>query len=457
MSLVEAIYRRTPIFVQDCLCSIEGARINRNRFDKKFFALLGEYESRSRWSDEELFDYRNRRIREFIIHCEHTVPYYRRLFKENDISSRDIKTLEDLSSIPILEKHTVQERYAELLSERIPERQRRIEHTSGTTGAGLRFAVTPESIREQWAVWWRYRRMHGIEMKTWCGHFAGRTIVPASQKKPPFWRYNFPGRQIMFSGYHVNEDNMRSYISELESKKPQWLHGYPSLLTLIAKYITENNIDLGYQVRWITVGAENLLAHQKNSIETAFGVKPIQHYGMAEGVANISEWPDGKLRIDEDFSAVEFIKSEVGSGFKVIGTNFTNPATPLLRYDCGDIVKLEDDSVDKRSVIDIDGRNEDYIILRDGTKVGRLDHIFKDMINVNECQLKQHKIGRIEIHLVKGNRYTSQDEVHLLNEFHTRVGNDVELNIEYVDSIERPATGKLRFVISSLQEGGISE
>ena len=157
--------------------------------------------------------------------------------------------------------------------------------------------------------------------------------MPREQMDPPFWRMNLPGRQVVFSGYHMSAKNLPSYCAELRRRQPPWLHGYPSLLTLLAAHLHETGFDLGYQVRWVTIGAESLLPHQAAMIERAFGVKPIQHYGLAEGVANVSECELGSLHVDEDFAAVEFLPLEQTALYRIVGTDFSNPAMPLIRYD----------------------------------------------------------------------------------------------------------------------------
>ncbi|MGB5948797.1 MAG: hypothetical protein WBG82_05715 [Parvibaculum sp.] len=115
-------------------------------------------------------------------------------------------------------------------------------------------------------------------------------------------------------------------------------------------------------MEWITLGAENSLAHQKHQIQTAFGITPVQHYGMEEGVANISEHPDHTLRIDEDFAAVELVPSDMPGLCKVVGTNFSNPAFPLLRYNVGDLVSANESPARsgafRRIIRTLDGRTE---------------------------------------------------------------------------------------------------
>src|SRR5690606_21955337 len=130
--------------------------------------------------------------------------------------------------------------------------------------------TTAQALQVQWATWWRYWRWHGIQPGTWCGYFGGRSVVPVRQKFPPYWRINYPGRQILFSAYHMNPGNLGHYMDELRNRRPPWLHGYPSQLALIASHMIDTGYDLGYQPQWVTVGAENLLPHQVTAIAAAF-------------------------------------------------------------------------------------------------------------------------------------------------------------------------------------------
>ena len=460
---VEKIYLKLPVAIQNFACSIEGWRIKYSRYNSDFYKYLYETERRSFWDRKQLFEYRDLRLRRFIMHAATTVPYYRHKFKEIGIDPRSIKTIKDLKYLPLLTKNEVKMHFNEFISEAIPRSKMILSHTSGTTGSGFHFYTTMDSVHEQWAIWWRYRLWHGITMDTWCAYFGGRSIVPMSQNRPPFWRYNIPGKQVLFSGYHMSDDTLPYYIKELRGRKLVWLHGYPSLIALLASYIVDNNIELGYEVKCVTTGAEDLLPQQSALIKKAFGVLPKQHYGLAEGVANISECEYGNLHVDEDFSAVEFVPIDNSTKYKIIGTNFTNFAMPLIRYDTQDIATLlpqeESCSCGKagRIVASIDGRQEDFVVLKNGTRIGRMDHVFKDLLNIREAQIYQRKAGEIFVRVVKGLYYTEKDEHTLIDELRKRVGNDTKIVIEYVSSLPRTSTGKLRFVNSGLKEGQIRQ
>lgn len=452
----ENFYLKLPMPLQNLACCLEGARIQRSRFGESFSRILKEYEARVVLPHEEIIQFRDSRVREFVRHAYETTVFYRKQFDNLGIRPEDIRSLGDLKLLPILTKEVVQENLSEFISDVISQIPHVWVHTSGTTGGGLRFPTTLEAQKEQWATWWRYRKWHGITPDNWSGHFGGRPIVPATQEKPPFWRFNFPGKQILFSGYHMNDKNMKYYVETIKKKKIKWIHGYPSLLALLAGYVIENNIDLEDSVKWVTVGSENLLPQQCKVIKEAFCVYPIQHYGLAEGVANFSQCNLGHLHVDEDFAGVEFIPDVYRNVFRIIGTNFTNKVFPLLRYDTKDIVTVESDAICSceipgRIVRAIDGRKEDYIYLKDGTKVGRLAHVFADAINIKEAQIYQKEIGKIEIRLVPNDSFSSEDIILLKKRIMERTGCKININFCFVDKITKTKANKLRFVISDIQ------
>ena len=325
-------------------------------------------------------------------------------------------------------------------------------HTSGTTGGGLVFPQTREMERVTWATWWRYRQWHGLHQDDWCLYFGGRSVVPLSQQHPPYWRWNHPGRQLIFSGYHLSEKTAPDYAKAIFDAQIGWIHGYPSMLALLASFAIEQDLPLP-KIRVVTLGAESLLPSQQSVIAAAFKAPVVEHYGQAEGVANISQCPAGRLHVDEDYAGVEFLPLENIPGlFRVVGTNWHNPAFPLLRYDTGDLVTLDADAPCPcgrlgRLVRTIDGRQEDYVVLPNGARIGRMDHIFKDMVNVREAQIAQQGDGQIVVRIVRGARFTEADERMLLDEFRKRLGRDSKISCQYVDVIPRTKSGKFRLVV----------
>ena len=455
-------YSALPVFLQNVACSAYGYRLNCRRYSGEYRRLEREAFERERWTREQLASFVNARLRRIVKHAGTSVVYYRKLFADLKIDYRDISTVSDLATLPVLNKRTVQEHAIEFASEHSRVLKSTVVHTSGTTGAGLVFPMSLEGEREQWAACWRYRRRFGVNHGTWYAHFFGKSVVPFDQEKPPFWRVNWPGRQILFSAYHMSPQHLPCYIDELNRRRPSMIQGYPSLLYLLASYMVSQHVRLDYEPRAVMTSSESLLAHQRQVIEQAFGIPCRQLYSLTEGVASISECPQGRLHVDEDYAYLEFLPLGDTSAYKVMGTTLTNLAFPLLRYDTGDVVEI-DSSCGRcqcgrpgRVVKSIDGRIEDYVVTPDGRKIGRLDHIFKDMVRIRQCQIVQDSVERVTFHIVRGPNYTPADEAALLAESRLRLGPLIRIDIAYTDTLERTSRGKLRFVISKVPEARIA-
>lgn len=448
------IYYKLPVIAQNLACYYEGRRIMKARYSYEFWRYLEEYESRNNWKYEQLIQYRDSKLQRMIKHCYETVPYYKKMFDKKSIDYRTIKTKDDLQVLPILTKELIKTNPNDFISTAISKDKLKIHPTGGTTGSGLSFYTTDEEEAEQWAVWWRYRRNLGIGFDMWCGNFGGKTVVSINNKKPPFWRYNTPGKQVFFSGYHINEQNAPYYAEEIIKRNIKWLHGYPSNLANLASCLLANGIKLN--IKYITIGSENLYEYQMDLISKAFNTTPYHHYGLTEGVANISQKLDGNLYIDEDFSVVEFINIEDALD-SIIGTSLTNWAMPLIRYDTGDQAifnhkEPDNNNIGGRRVDRINGRTNEFVVLKDNSRVSSaaLSLVFKDIVSIREAQIVQKEKDFILVRIVKTDTYSSSDEEKTTKALKERLGRNMRVTYEYVYKIPRTKSGKMRLVISEI-------
>jgi phenylacetate-CoA ligase len=173
-------------------------------------------------------------------------------------------------------------------------------------------------------------------------------------------------------------------------------------------------------------------------------------------VAMVSECPEGRLHVDEDYSVVEFVPApEAPGAYHLVGTTLDNEVFPLVRYRVGDIMRLAGPEPCRcgrhgRIVASIDGRQEDYLMLSDGALVGRVDHFFKDAVRVAEAQIIQERAGEAVFRIVRAAGYGKADETALRSEVYKRVGDRLAVSFEYVDALPRTKAGKLRLVVSEL-------
>ena len=134
----------------------------------------------------------------------------------------------EIKKLPILTKEKVKNNYNIILNNFEKDKSKLIS-TSGTTGSGLTFPIKNDMDRRQWAIWWRYRKWHGIKFGTWCGWFGGRKILSYEIKKHPYWKMNYPLKQIMFSSHHLNINTVNYYLDKIIKTR---LLGYMGIRSL---------------------------------------------------------------------------------------------------------------------------------------------------------------------------------------------------------------------------------
>lgn len=437
--MLECIYNRAPVWVQNLMCSVKGWLLQRRRFGKGFFTELRRLEAREINPDAEL--------RSFL-GAIRNVPAYRDLFSRVEQVEHRAAMLEDF---PIINKAKVKERLDDYLNPDF-HGPMFLNHTSGTTGSGIVFPNSVAYENRQWATWWRYREELGIKFGTWCGWFGcAHMVVPINEKNAPYWRINRPGRQVMFSPYHLSADTVGAYMDEIVRRKLTWVHGYASHIRFLARLAIEKGLQPIEGVKFVTTGAENLLPAYVGDIKKVFPNALVRtHYGQTEGVANFRMTKEGDWVVDEDFAKVEFIPYDEANPerCRIVGTSFSNLAFPLVRYDIGDvaIVKWVDG---KAKVVGIEGRENEYYIMKDGTKIStmRVYDIFKEAGNVVEAQLKIHGDDAVEMVVVKGEKFSNKDEREIFALAKKYLGEGIQTSISYVDKIERTKSGKFRAIV----------
>lgn len=452
-----ALYGRAPTWAQNLLCSAEGLRLRRQRFSGEFDDRLAAARIREQWTMAQLQAHRLVRVRAMLVHAEQRVPYWRDVFAQLGFVPARMAHLDELDALPVTTKDVVIREGLRMRATSLPHGVERdcIElQTSGTTGAGLRLGLSRGAMREQWAICWRYRMWHGLVPGTWCAQLGGRVIVPLERDRPPYWRTNWPGRQLLLSGYHLGPSTADHYLEEIAQRRIQWIHGYPSMIAVLADAAASSSVRLP-ALRWVTLASESLHPAQRRRIVAGFGVVPREHYAQTESIANFSECPLGRLHVDEDHAHVEFIPHGTDANgratARVVGTALDNWHQPFVRYDTGDLVVLSTEACacgrPGRIVDEVDGRREDVLVLRNGAIVGRADHIFKSLEFIREAQIRQRRAGEIAIHVVPRGPWTAAHEAELRDAARSRLGADTTIDVVLCERIARTPAGKFRMVV----------
>ncbi len=455
-TLAYKIYKNLPWWLQNVVCSAKSVFVLRERYGKEYKKATEFLEASQWWSYNELVEYQNGKLREVIRRAYETVPYYRELFENLKLKPSDIKTVDDLPRLPILNKEIVRARFADMISTAWPKNKIVPGETGGTTGTALKLAYSKETIQWQWAIWQRHQRRFGITEKDSKITFGARAIVPLNKMTPPFWRRIVPMNRTYVSIHYMTIENMPILVDYLNRRNVKVYNGYPSGLYLLANHLLENNIKLKHPPKCVISGTESLLPYQRLAIEKAFSCEVCDQYGVSEYCGNISECEKHSYHVDMEFGIVELIHDDMlpSDQRRIILTGLHNPVMPFIRYDIGDVATIKSGicSCGRQSpmVAAIDGRIEGYILTPDGRRLGRLDVLFKDTQSIREIQLVQEKIESVTLKIAKRPEYTSEDEKTLIRNVRKYLGDVIAINVEYVDMIPREPNGKFRQVVSNV-------
>lgn len=450
------VYERLPILLQNAACSLAGINMRRTRHNRTFWRALRFLDESQWWSLPQQHAYQNEQLRRVIKHAYETVPYYREVMEQRKLAPDDIRSVDDLPKLPILEKTTVRRRTGDMLSRAIPENRRCYGHTSGTTGTALLVASDPVTQPWQWAVWWRHRQRFGLKIHQPFVVFAGRSVVPLSQSDPPIWRRNLPMHQTYVSVHHMTKQNMAALVDYLQRRRVAFYAGYPSALYLFATYLLDHGIRLRYPPRITSTGAESLLPHQRAVIERALETEVVDQYGATEQCGNISECEHHTYHVDMEFGVVEFLPLEglPSSVRRIVCTGFHNAAMPFIRYNIGDIATVSDRPCPcgraAPTVEKIDGRIDSYVITPDGRQLGRLGFMFKETEAIEEAQFVQDRIDHLFVRVVRNARYGASDEANLVRSLRAYLGDQIKIELDYVSAIPREPNGKFRVIVSEV-------
>jgi phenylacetate-CoA ligase len=455
--LVEQIYPRLPVFLQNAACWYYGKKEARVRFGSVFDQRLAELLNSEKWSASEIEAYQNEKLRLLVRDAYENVPYYRKRWKSLKISPDDIKSRDDLVKLPVLTKEDVRENFDRIVSRKASKRDLVFRHTSGTTGKALHFYTTKAAIAFQWAVWWRHRLRFGLELESWHANFTGKRVVPLEQRTPPYWRWNAPIHQALLTMHHLTPGKINSVMEFLNSHRFEFYSGYPSIIHMLAVNAREAGLRLQVAPRAVVTGAENMLDFQRRDIHQFTGAILTDQYGCSEGCGNASHCPKFVYHEDFEFGILEGVERTPGDPVKaILCTGFACDDFPFIRYEVGDSGVWQPQATrcacgrSSRVLLRIEGRQDDYVLTPEGRRIMRFDYVFKDALNLKEVQIVQEQLGEITIRAVLRAGYTKQDEIQIGGEIHRWISPALKVRFDYVPEIERERNGKFRAVVSRL-------
>lgn len=456
MGFLERVYDKSPICFQNIMASVSGYQKNRNRYGKVYYEQLKFLREFDKLSLEDKLDFQKKELIRFIRYANKNSPFYRELYKDVDIGS--ISNIADLKKLPIVDKEMIRSNINEVST--IPKKGALKGHTGGTTGKSLVVLGTPEDSMKRMAMLDHFKSRVGfqhLEMKR--ATFNGKHIVPPNQDKKIFWRYNRACKQMIYSSFHITEENMKYYVESLNHFKPQAIDGFFTCMCDVAGYIERHNIKLEFTPIAIFPTSETLTKSGRELLERVFKCKVYDQYASSEGAPFVTECKNQTLHVELASGVFEYY--EEGND-EVLVTSFTTHGTPLIRYRIGDSMNFDEDNkkcecgMEAPIVREIQGRRLDFLYTAEGAKInaGNVSNLFKNMPNaLIRAQTIQDKMDEIKILLEVDKRLYKQEYDELLKEeFVHKFGKETKVVVEHVDEITREKSGKFRMIKNNVDK-----
>jgi phenylacetate-CoA ligase len=419
----------------------------------------------TQWLSPELTrELQDEKLRRLIRHAYRNVPYYRARMQQAKLRPEDIKTQDDLAKLPFLTKADIRKHlFFDIMSENHDKGEILRIATSGSTGEPFVCYADRAQLEFRWAATlraqeWTGYRFGDATVRLW-HQTIGMTDSQAAKERADALLSN----RTFVPVFEMTEENLARTMRDIARVAPVLMDGYAEALDFLAHYVkSAGGTDV--RPRAIMSSAQTLPEPSRKLIEGAFGCKVFDKYGSREfsGIAYECDAHAGHHVVSEGY-VVEILRDgqpvapgEVG---EVVITDLNNYCMPFIRYRIGDLAVAMDAKAPcscgrgAAKIGDIQGRVQSII---QGTGGHFLPgtffaHYLKEFDHaIQRFQVVQDRPGALTFRVVKGGRFSQDVLDEVLATFRRYLGDDLVIDVEFVDDIALIRTGKHLASISHL-------
>jgi phenylacetate-CoA ligase len=407
------------------------------------------------WTREQILAFQTRRLQSLVRHAARGVPYYRRLFEQAGLRPDDIRSLDDLSRIPITSRADLQRLPPGDALAKGAEPEKLILHsTSGTSGEPLRILRTHFEenllkafrLREQFAYGMRptdrrasvglARRPEGLERVS-----GGRPFYSQLGLLRHEWVHCLlPAEEI---------------LARLRAIEPDVLGGYGGSIAWIAGSMTEED-RARIRPRMVFTGGENLTTQMRQQISQALGATVFDAYASHEHNLLASECPrGGRYHATEWNVILEVLRdgrpAGPGEEGEVVATALHSYAMPFIRYRLNDLVTRGETPCSCGAPVStlsrILGRTVEQFVLPDG----KLLHPYALVLPLlaeapwlRRYQIVQDRADRVLVKIVPLTHPGAEAVAAVARRLATALQGQLAVEVELVEDIPLEPSGKYR-------------
>ncbi len=322
---------------------------------------------------DQLRDLQLERLKAIVKTVYEKVPHYKRVFDEKGLRPEDVKTLEDLESIPFTTKNDLRDNYPfGMLAVPLGELAE-IHASSGTTGNPTVVAYTKNDIK----LW-----SHVMARTFACAGAMPDDIVQNAYGYGLFTGglgFHYGAMELGAAVVPTSSGQTKRQLKLMQDFGTTVLTCTPSYTIYMAEEAMDSGIDpRKTSIRLGILGAEPWSDGMRKEIEEKWDMVACDIYGLSEiigpGVAVECSAQEG-LHLFSDHFLPEIVNPDTGERVpdgekgELVLTTFTKEALPLLRFRIGDITSINHQPCEACGrtmprISKIFGRSDDMLIIR---------------------------------------------------------------------------------------------
>lgn len=320
----------------------------------------------------ELRTLQSERLKNLVVYLEEKSDFYKGKFDELGVSAGEIRSIEDISKLPITYKQDLRDHYPFGLFTVPKDELQRIHCSSGTTGKPTVVGYTKEDVDLFSEVVARSLNAAGAKPGMQLHNAYGYGIFTGGLG------LHYGAEKLGMSVLPISGGMTTRQVDLIIDFKPEVICCSPSYALTIADEFAKRGISADeISLKYAVLGSEPWTEIIRHHIEERLGVHATNIYGLSEiigpGVSMEDFEEKGGSYIWEDHFYPEILdpitKQPVPFGEEgvLVITTLTKKAMPLLRYWTNDITSLYYEENSKRTMVKMKpilGRADDMLIVR---------------------------------------------------------------------------------------------
>jgi phenylacetate-CoA ligase len=315
----------------------------------------------------------SQRLAEVVEYADQRQPFYKREFEAAGVTPHDIRSVDDITLLPITHKQDLRDNYPFGLFA-VPRRElNRIHASSGTTGKPTVVGYTKDDLDVFARVNARCLAMAGAEPGMMLHNAYGYGLFTGGLG------LHFGGELLGMSVVPVSGGMTDKQIMLINDFRPEVISCTPSYaLTLAAEFARRGIAPEEISLKIGLHGAEPWTEGMRSEIDAGLGLKATNIFGLSEiigpGMSNECAEVRQGSHINEDHFFPEVVDPDTGEPLAeghegvLLFTTLTKQALPLIRYWTGDLASLDsEECACGRTLVRmslVKGRTDDMLIIR---------------------------------------------------------------------------------------------